>query len=435
MKNNKLLYIVDSIIVLLNLAGARGCYLLFLLLGLSTQLSVTYLVILIDFIYIPIRFGFVTLSIPKKRFLLPILFFIFVPVINLFNMLMAGKSLGAHLAFFILQVCFVFILLGLTKDYLRYNFKKSSLLVSRGYVWLTLISVIGVIATFALTILFGPQKIPVHADYLEANSDRAFFFYYWSYFSMVLETIDLRLIFFQSYGYMMGLFHEPHVFAYNVFPALFILLGFAQGWKSNLVIFIIFLSFLFSASITSLFALLLCLYLYFLINMRVNVWKTVIGIGLMVVVVNVFLFLFGDVFLDFLYDHIAEDSGSRKYSESTLLFAFSPRTLLGSNILSPGEYIDDLRLNGVWTSDVGYACFFLNIGFLFSYILNVRRLVLMDEKIAKAVGFASLYYMLHSAKIGIMVFITMIPILLVFLQYLTLVTYGRRKIVTSNKKV
>jgi len=434
MKNNKLLYIVDSIIVLLNLAGARGYYLLFLLLGLSSQLSVTCLVLLIDFIYIPIRFGFVTLSFPKKKFLLPVLFFIFVPAINLYNMQIAGKSLGFHLAIFFLQVCFVFILLGLTKEYLRYNFKKSSLLVSRGYVWLTLISVIGVIATFALTILFGPQKVPVHADYLEANSDRAFFFYYWSYFSMVLETIDLRVPFFQDYGYMMGLFHEPHVFAYNVFPALFIMLGFAQGWKSNFVIFIIFLSFLFSASITSLFVLFLCLFLYFLINMRVTIWKTFIGIGLMVVVVNVFLLLSGDVFLDFLKDHITEDSGSRKYSESTLLFAFSPRTLLGSNILSPGEYIDDLRLNGVWTSDVGYACFFLNIGFLFSYILNVRRLVLMDEKIAKAVGYASLYFILHSAKIGIMVFITMIPILLVFLQYLTLVTYGRRKIVTTNKK-
>lgn len=434
-KIKKQIYVLDSLMVLLNIAGQRGNYLLFLLTGLGQQFYVTCLVFLIDMIYIPIRFKGLPMIRSNRKYLLPVIFFIIIPAVNIFNRLLDNQGLGAHLAFFILQICFIFLLMGLAKEYLMKIPEESPKLLSRGYIWLVFISVAGVLVSFVLIKIIGFSQGGVHADYLESNLDRIGINYYWCYFTMVMQEFTLRIPFFQDDGYLMGLYHEPHVFAYNVFPALILLLGVSSKKESKyLIIVVIILSFLFSGSVTSMLSLTACLVIYFVINTRRNLWTTLLGV--MVVVGGVILFLsFSDsTFIDFVKFQM-DDSGSRKYSENTLMFAFSPKTFLGSNILSPGEYIDDLRLAGIWTSDVGFVCFLLNVSFILSYMINVIKLVTIKDALANAVGYASLYYLLHSAKIGVMVFINVVPLLLVFMQYLTLVNYGRRKTVKKTPQL
>ena len=434
-KTKKLIYVLDSLMILLNIAGQRGNYLLFLLTGLEQQFHVTCLVSLIDAIYIPIRFKGLPMIRSNWRYLLPVFFFIMIPVVNILNRLLDNQGLGTHLAFFIHQVFFIFLLIGLAKEYLTTIPEKGPSLLTRGYIWLVFISVAGVFLSFALIKTIGFSQGGVHADYLESNLDRIGFNYYWCYFTMVMQEFTLRIPFFQDDGYLMGLYHEPHLFAYSVFPALILLLGIYRKKVSKyLIIAVIVLSFLFSGSITSMLSLTACLATYFVINSRRNLWTTLLGVMIVIGGVILFLSLSDSTFIDFV-EFQMDDSGSKQYSESTLMFAFTPKTLLGSNILSPGEYIDELRLAGIWTSDVGYVCFLLNVSFILSYVINVIKLVTINDALANAVGYASMYYLLHSAKIGVMVFINVIPLLLVFLQYMTLVNYGRRKTVKKTSQL
>ena len=110
-----------------------------------------------------------------------------------------------------------------------------------------------------------------------------------------------------------------------------------------------------------------------------------------------------------------------------LYYLRSHHILFGNNFLS-SEAGRDMNIYGSWGSaDVGFVPFLLNIGFIITYSINVFRLVFADYKVAKAVGFASLYCLLHSAKSGMVMYIQLTPLFLVFLQYLALKTYGRRK--------
>lgn len=432
MKNKNIRYLLDSIIVLLNFCGARANALLFKLLGLESQRLVTILVILVDMVYLSIRLkGLFSSHLYKSKYLMPLFFAISILLLNTFNCLIEGESLGTPFLFMTLIILFYLVLRVQASEYSLNNKEDGVRLMSRGYVGIALISVFGVIISFALIQAIGFSYTPFDADYLAKHNERADVFHYWCYTSMVMQSIELRVPFFQEYGFLTGLYHEPHILAQNVFPALILLLGF-MGKKimKFFVIVTMILIFLFSGSVTALISLTLCLLVYFFLNVRVNIWGTLLGIAVVVAGVVFFIRLSDGTFIDFVISRM-DNSGSMQYSQNALEFAFTPQTFLGKNIMSQSAYMDEMG-GGLRTSDVGFVGFFLNIGFIITYTINVIRLLFMKDKEANAVGYASLYYLLHSAKVGLAIYIQVMPILLVFLQYMVLRMYGRRKTVASS---
>lgn len=433
MKKGKGFYYIDALVILLSFAGVRGNALLFKLLGVESQRLVSDLVILVDIAYI-LANSKRLLNNARSPYLRPVVFFISILVLNVFNFVISGKGFGVQFDWLVLFILVIIILRGLAKDYYKTSKELCVGWLSRGYVWITLISVFGVFIAFALTLALGPDLTPFDAEFLVTHNEREDVSHYWCYTSMLMQQLfSIRIPFFQENGYLTGLYHEPHIFALNAFPGLLLLLGLTRKrWQDAFVIVSMVLAFLFSGSVTSLMSLTVCLIIFFFLNSKRKLFPTLFASAIIAVGVYIFLQVTDSVYADFVAERLDDsESGSMGYSTSALLFAVTPHSLFGNNILSTEAARNMVQYGTMGDADVGFIAFFLNIGFFVSYAINTAKLLFTDNKTAKAVGYASLYCLLHSAKSGMGLYVQLTPMFLVFLQYLALVTYGRRKTVKT----
>ena len=91
-KSSKTKYIFDSLIVLFNLAGARGNILLYWLTGLNRTTLITGVVLVVDILYCFLRFS----SYRKQnsiKYPPVVIIIISLLFINILNMLLEGKSI------------------------------------------------------------------------------------------------------------------------------------------------------------------------------------------------------------------------------------------------------------------------------------------------------------------------------------------------------
>lgn len=420
MKDKHFLYFIDSLVVFFNIAAGRGNILLYWLTGFHDGGRIQALVIVLDFLYILLRFGGSRkkrlYKIPKTAILILIILFV-----NLINIMLEGKANPlAQLIQLLLCVLFVFVLYNISNDYSSDPLKDTptSQFLSRGYVWLSLISVFGVFISFFLASLFGPGNTLVDVDFLGSHLDKGDI-YYRTYFSMNLFTLFGRVPFFHDYGMLCGLFHEPHLLDLNVLPCLILLLGFTRKafvrWGVGVSIVLILL---FAGSATGLLVAGGCLALFFIINSKKHLVASLVGAGAIVLIVLAYNAM-DDTLLQFVLGRIDEDNGSHQYSTSLLEWTFSPRTLMGSNFFAT-DYVNELTYSSVITKDVGFIPFGLYIAFLFFYLKDTIKLIFSKDKVGMAVGFASLYMIIHSAKIGMTLFALTYPFLIVMIQTVVL---------------
>lgn len=414
----------DSLIVLCNMAGARGNILLYWLTGFSTITMVTLAVVCIDVFYIFIRFS--RKSSKKKIKFPPAVILIFcILVINGINALLDGDSIFFLIEYLAFAVLFSYILGRLSSEYIVYHFTDSPILLSRGYIYESLISIVGVIISFILLLFIGPRKVPIDVDFLRSNMD-AGAMYYRSYFSVIIETFTLRVPFFQNQGILCGLFHEPHILTQNIFPCFILMLGISrkkiQKWA---VVITAILMILFTGSATNIIVTAICLVAFSILNIRAHKIGTIFGL-VIIVLAGMLYVSYDDTLFQFFLGRLDSDNYSQNYSMALLKWAFSPRTLLGSNFLST-EYVEDVMFSSI-IKDVGFVPCILNTAFLLLYIKNIIKLVATKDNMAKAVAFASLYYILHSAKIGMTMYMQTLPIMLVFLQTIVLNKFSNGRV-------
>jgi len=297
---------------------------------------------------------------------------------------------------------FYFLLYNCFHRYTQeYTFEKGSWLIIRGCVWLCLLSVIGSILLFLFIQIGGNplvnDTIGMRMDLFFDNIERFGHQYFFPYVSILMKSHEIRIPFFQSEGIICGLYHEPHIVTFMTFPALFILLGRLKSivWKL-IVWFSYLLIMLLAASTTNIGAFFACLFVMMLFVKDMK--KLVIPF---IIVGGMFFLFWGLNFSDFLFVQDKMDSGSKDYSVNTILFAFTPRTLLGSNFLS-NDYL--FETSSV-LRDVGYIPFALNVIFLsiFSYKLFCV-IVLSKSAWVKMVGISILYFFLHSMKIAMIAY-------------------------------
>ncbi len=420
MGKNKSLFFFDTVIVLLNLAAGRGNILLYWLTGFERIAPIQFIVILLDLLYIAVRAGKIKSTV-IRRLPLSALFILIILFVNLLNIVLEGKvnPLAQSLHFFVFAL-FAFILYKISNDYLSTfrNNANASRFLSRGYVWLSLFSIVGVFLSFFLMNIFGLDPSPVNADFMAANMDKGYI-YYRSYFTVNMFTLIPRVPFFQKYGMLSGLFHEVHLFAMNVFPCLILMLGFAKTTVSRwLIIISSILVILFAGSATNILVVGACLVVYFVINSKKKFIGSIIGAAAIALAVMVYVSI-DDTLLEFLLGRLDEGSGSQQYSVSLLEWTFTPRTLMGSDFFST-DYVEDMQTSSIILKDVGYIPFLLNIVFIFLYLKDTIKLLFSKVKVGTAVGFASLYLILHSGKIGMTLFAQTLPLFIVFIQTITI---------------
>lgn len=420
MGKEKSLYFFDSIIVLLNIAAGRGNILLYWLTGFERIAPIHFLVIILDLLYIVIRTGKIKNNeirkIPTSALLILVILFV-----NLLNIVLVGKvNPLAQSLHFVVFALFVFILYKLSNDYLSI-FRidaKGPYLLSRGYIWLSLISVLGVFLSFFLMNIFGLDSSPVNADFMAANLDKGDI-YYRSYFTVNMYTWIPRVPFFQGFGMLSGLFHEVNLFAMNVSPCLIVMLGFAEKALTRcLIVITSILVILFAGSATNILVVGACLVAYFVVNSKKKLIGSIIGAAAIALAVIAYISI-DDTLLEFLLGRMDEGSGSQQYSVSLLEWTFSPKTLMGSDFFST-EYVDELQTASIITNDVGYIPFILNVAFIILYVKDTIKLIFLRNKLGMAVGFASLYLILHSAKVGMTLFAQTLPLIVIFMQAITI---------------
>ena len=420
MGKSKLIFILDSLVVLLNLAAGRGNILLYWLTGLDKGPIVQFIVILIDVIYILFRISRISNKNKIiKRIPISALLIVIIIFVNLMNIVLDGKvNPLAQSIHFILLVFFMFILIKLSNEYLKKNETESPRFLVRGYYWLSLISILGVYISFVLINTIGPDLSPVSADFMDANLDKGET-YYRSYLSVNMFALIPRVPFFQEHGMLSGLFHETHLLAFNVFPCLILMFGFMQKTISRwLIIISSILIILFAGSATNILVSGVCLVVFLIVNSRKKLIGSLIGAAAIALAVVVYISI-DDTLLEFLLGRLDEGNGSQQYSVSLLEWTFSPRTLMGSDFFST-DYVNDIQKTSVITKDVGYIPFFLNLTFIIIYLKDTVKLIFTRKRLGLAVGLASLYLILHSAKIGMTLFAQTLPLLMVYIQAVTL---------------
>ena len=89
------------------------------------------------------------------------------------------------------------------------------------------------------------------------------------------------------------------------------------------------------------------------------------------------------------------DSGSAEYSTNTLMFAFTPRTIIGTNFFD----LSYLNINDGY--DVGFIIFILNIVFLIIFIYRIVYLNFSKNNSMKMISLFALYFLLHSTKLAL----------------------------------
>lgn len=405
----------DSLLVLLNVS-TYCCVVPYIVFHQYSRVPNLLFIIIINIIFLLFRFHKKT-KIPSDSLL-----FIYVCVClsNILAVLTSEEWNILAFYYFVLNTSFYLLLYNLYEDYHKTDSSLYSLwLTIRGYIWLCFIGVFSAIIMFLLTKFgFNPLKTPIvdeYYDLFKANVEDLGASYYYPYYISVIQYFDnlIKIPFFTEYGIICGIFHEPHVITFVVFPALFIICFFEKRIGVRLVYYILWiLILLMESSTTNIISFVISLVVLMTLEKGSRKW-----LAIFLVLLAYFIYYIGleNSELFFVMDKLNGEDGSREYSMGTIEFAFTPSSLFGSNFMVN----DYLQANSsLGRRDVGYLSFFFNIVFLALYIIKVVKIVVFSEKF-RLFGVAALYFLLHSTKIAMVSYTNPLLILMCFILFVT----------------
>lgn len=409
---NSLKYILDSLIILLNISNSYSIvpYLLFFQHSRAVN---TGLIIIINTAYLLLRFN-------KRIFIkYPWLIKIYILICSV-NVLSAYTSNTGNVMtwlYLIANSLFFLLLYNCYTDYRKVLSSRQALwYVARGYVWLSVACVVLSILLFVLLkIGLDPYRneITNRMDLFTANAEQFNTSHYFPLNLSMLIKRDgveiMKLPFFYEFGIICGLYHEPHIITFMVFPALFMLLAYVKKWTNRFLLFLMWIFImLLTTSTMNIISFLVCIIV--LLSYR--------KLG-RIILVPLFMFLFvllvyvglENTELFFIADKLA--GGSMDYSLETIAFAFTPKTFWGSNFMSTDFLQESMSVR----KDVGYLNCFLNIIFLFVFIFNIVRALNNKDNDVRLLGIASLYFFLHSFKVSMIAYTLSMLIFICFILF------------------
>lgn len=411
--------IVDSVMVLLNISNA---YTILPCILFTSHVGLNSLIIaILTLVYIIIRFG------KNLRFTPNVFLLIFISLYSV-NMVVALAEESFALGFlgtFISNWCFYYLLLNMYNCYIKSNsYDRTFYLLIRGYLWLCLYQLV-VVALMVILVdqlnLFNPltNDISNKYDIFSDNVNRLYsgLRYYFPYNICLFVTEEglERLPFLHNYGIITGIFHEPHTMTYYIVPLLFLLPSIVKSAYKRIIFYLLFIVYILVAASTT---NLLCTSIVLLFALCINNKRIIVLLIPAIIIVGLYIQYAENPILDLI--EYKFESGSKDYSESTLLFAFTPQSLFGTNFLNLSTVA-----YGESKGDVGLIIFFLNLLFLFFMIKYT--LVLSFSKIREysSVGLFSMYFILHSTKLALRTYTLGI---LIFVSFVLFLSYHHYKI-------
>lgn len=179
---------------------------------------------------------------------------------------------------------------------------------------------------------------------------------------------------------------------------------------------------LLSCSTTNIVSFIICTYVYLFYEKKGKFF-----LALLILITIYIIIYIGLENTDFVFIMDRINSGSKDYSLETILFAITPRTILGSNFMN-NSYLNDGLLN---RRDVGYIPFFLNLIFVTYLVYVTLRLIISHDRFIKLIGISVLYFLLHSTKVAMVTYSLSMLIFVIFIvsargYYQKIKTYGVR---------
>lgn len=387
---------MDSLIILLNLSASYSI-LPYLLFHQFHRFINALIIIVIDLIYLLCRVR----HFPRLRKERLFGVYLLISVVNLVSAILTRTGWQYCLAYLALNTAFYLLLCGIFREYRReYDLSRSLRILTRGYIWLVAVALFSCISLFLLIKMgVNPLRNEVNLEYdlFKSNYEELGANYFFPFHLAILNnTTVLRIPFFQDYGIISGIYHEPHIVTFMTFPALFLLLYYARSMKQRLFVVCCFLLImLLAGSTTNIFATLGCLLIYMLYTSKASFSRTVVVFGAFALVVVFVLKVVGLSAFQFIGEKIG--SSSMGYSQVTITYAFTPRTLLGTSFYNESEVTS---MGNSASMDVGYIKFFLNLIYLGTCYYYLFRLFRSKRRMDLAFLLFAAYFFLHSAKVS-----------------------------------
>lgn len=328
--------------------------------------------------------------------------YILISIVNVISSAMTATGSYLTWLYLLANVSFYLILYNCYHEYRETENEETSLWqIIRGYLWLVYVCIGGALILFLLMKLgMNPfiNEISNKMDLFEANVEQFGSQHYYPYcLSILLEDANeiVKMPFFNDKGILCGLYHEPHIITFMVFPALFFLYAYIDNLRKRVLLFLVWmLILLMTTSTMNIIAFIICCF----ILLSFNAFGRLLLFPLSAVLLF-FLIYVGLENSDLFFIADKLQGGSMEYSLKTIEFAFTPKTILGSNILST-SFLQDSELT---RRDVGYVVFVLNILFLILFVYNIIKTLKLNIY-NKMIGLGILYFFLHSMKVAMVAY-------------------------------
>lgn len=417
------IYFLDALFVILNISNPFSLLPCFIFTG-QTGLN-SAIIFGITIIYTFFRFG----KSFKSSFDALFIIFLIINIYNLANSAISGTLAIGYIANFLACCAFFFFLYNLYVEYRRkYSFEETVVLQTKGYTWLSIYQLV-IVALFFLLIrshVINPliNEITWNYDMLADNASRQYSScrYFFPYHICVIsqDAMD-RLPFLNLEGIVpQGVFHESQAMTYYIVPFLF-LMHYLFNKKALLIVFdILFVIYIVVAASTTCFLSVLAVLLLWSVLKEREIVLLYIVLASSIV-----------TFIQTTDNPIVElirfklDSGSMEYSASTLDFAFTPKSLLGTDFYDL-SYLE----KGLNNYDVGIIVFVLNIVFILILGYRTMKLCFSSNKLAVCVGLFSTYFMLHSTKLALRTYSSE---MLIFIMFVVTICYN--ELIKNNAKI
>ncbi len=393
-----ILLIADSLLIFLNISNTYSIipYLVFFQYYRAIN---TGLIAIINVVYLFVRFGGrkIFIDINNPLFIL----YLIINILNIYFGFLTNTFGWGMFPYIFSNTIFYILLLNLFKRYIQtYSFDRSFWLIVRGYIWLCLLSMAGVLTLFFLIKVFKINPLFNNIDSLAdlfrsdvaTKVNRHYFFPF--NIAIIQTTTSIKIPFFQDYGIITGLFHEGHTSTFLVIPSIFLIFNRIKYGINKIVICTAYLLvILIASSTTNILSLLACLAVFAMIEFRRTIILPILLIGIFYIT----YLIIDPSHYGFIIDKIF--SRSADYSLSTIIFAFKPKTIIGTSFFNLA-YWDHPNS----PMNVGYIIFFLNLIFLIIFIFRITMINFSKNIQSRFIGLFLLYFFLHSMKVAMVTY-------------------------------
>ncbi len=328
----------------------------------------------------------------KNSFTIKILF-----IILIFDVLQNILFFSSTMCIAILINAFLFL------NYLSNCFvkdKKPIGLLIQPYVVYSMYNVITSIIIFCLFFVGVSYQInEVAYSVMNSNINNLNIVYYFPYNMAVASNYHSEM---GGFPVVSGLSHEPNAIMYVILPSFFFILGRISSNFLKYFLYILFLVMLGqTTSTTAISVFFICIVIEALWSYRVKKEKTLlVFLSIVAIFISYMLYDYFELVYQLVSYKLKNEDNSGGTSAAMLAYLFKGGSLVGTGHFPPVYGLDLEKSN----YGAGLIIGLLDLVLYISLIFHAFRLVISKTNYYHYIGLGSFYYLIHSLKVGYMIF-------------------------------